>query len=94
MKIKKVLAITLCVLMVLCNGILSIAESDNQDVAINESCEIWNTNLVDETISDIYSDFPFSLDKVIGKDMDMSITMLYLKNLEESDSVTVTILDI
>lgn len=93
MKIKKVLAITLCVLMVLCNGILSIAESDNQDVAINESCEIWNTNLVDETISDIYSDFPFSLDKVIGKDMDMSITMLYLKNLEESDSVTVTILD-
>ena len=59
-----------------------------------------NTNTIqtvsgNENISELlYSDFPVMVDKIIGKDMAMTISFSYAKELAENDTANITVTDL
>lgn len=61
---------------------------------------VANTNTMqtvsgNENISELlYSDFPVMVDKVIGKDMAMSISFSYAKELAKNDTASITVTDL
>lgn len=84
-KTKKFISGLIAAMMMLSNmSAIQAEETQSND-------NFWNYDLVSEDTKDIYADFPFLIDKCMGKDMTMSLDFQYLKNIENDDSVEVTV---
>ncbi len=88
MKIKKIFSGILCASMILSSFTFVNAENTA------EMTDYWNYNLVSESTKALYTQFPMTVDKTIGKNMSMSMRFQYLKNISANDAVEVIITDL
>ena len=87
-QIKKLLAGVISASMMFSNMIITKAEETPP------GNDHWNYDLVSEDTKDLYADFPLLIDKCMGKDMTMSLDFQYLKNINDGDSVEITVTDL
>ncbi len=88
LRMKKVLSTLLCASMLIgsCPAVLA-------DETTTENNSVWNYNLIERGSECLYQEFPFSINKLMQRDMGMGLYFLYLKNLGANDSVEVQIVD-
>lgn len=58
-----------------------------------KTSSVWNYNLIDQGTEDLYSEFPFSINKLMRQEMKMDLSFLYLKNLEKCDMIEISVTD-
>lgn len=87
-QLKKILAGVISASMMFSNMIITKAEETPP------GNDHWNYDLVSEDTKDLYAEFPLLIDKCMGKDMTMSLDFQYLKNINDGDSVEITVTDL